>query len=382
MRNIATISAGQGAPQGDSNYCEDGTPFVKAGNLAELLNGKPINTIQKVSESVAKQHRFKLFPKGTVLFAKSGMSCLKGYVYVLPVDAYVVSHLACVTTNIEMSSYLRYFFNYHKPNKLVKDEAYPSISLEDIGDMTIDVKTDKEREYIVSVLDHVVQLIKLRQQQLLALDTLIKARFVEMFGDPDTNPKSWPEKLLSDMLDVIGGYAFKSDGFSEVEGIPVLRIGNINAGFFKPVNMVFWEEDKNLERYIMYPGDLVMSLTGTVGKDDYGNVCILGNDYSKYYLNQRNAKLELKEGLDKHYLSQLLRFDKIKKRLTGISRGVRQANISNRDILGLRVPIPPIELQEQFAFFVSQVDKSKAVVQAALNKTQMLFDSLMQQYFG
>ena len=77
----------------------------------------------------------------------------------------------------------------------------------------------------------------------------------------------------------------------------MLRIGNINAGFFKPVNLVFWDDDEALSRYKMYPGDLVMSLTGTVGKDDYGNVCILGNDFDEYYLNQRNAKLKLKESI-------------------------------------------------------------------------------------
>ena len=140
--------------------------------------------------------------------------------------------------------------------------------------------------------------------------------------------------------------------------------------------------DAIVDRYIMYPGDLVMSLTGTVGKDDYGNVCILGDDFKKYYLNQRNAKLEIREGLDKYYLSQLLRFDKIKKQLTGISRGVRQANISNRDILDLVVPIPPLSLQDQFAMFVHQIDKSKVAVQKSLNQAQLLFDSLMQQYFG
>ena len=160
-------------------------------------------------------------------------------------------------------------------------------------------------------------------------------------------------------LNVVGGYAFKSDQFDENSGIPVLRIANINAGYFKPVNMVYWKEDKNLERYAVYPGDLVMSLTGTVGKDDYGNVCILSNDYEMYYLNQRNAKLEIKEGINKHYLSQLLKFEQIKKKLTGISRGVRQANISNKDILNLVVPIPPIELQNQFADFVASIDKSK-----------------------
>jgi type I restriction enzyme S subunit len=241
---------------------------------------------------------------------------------------------------------------------------------------------DKEvQKEMVKKLDGVKHVISLREQEMQALDDLVKARFVEMFGDPDTNTMGWTERPLSEMLNVLGGYAFKSEGFSEVDGIPVLRIGNINAGFFKPVNMVFWAEDESLDRYIMYPGDLVMSLTGTVGKDDYGNVCILGNDYDKYYLNQRNAKLELKEGLDKYYLSQLLRFEKIKKRLTGISRGVRQANISNKDILNLSVPIPPSDFQLQYAAFVAQVDKSKAVVQKALDEAQILFDSLMQQYF-
>ena len=186
-----------------------------------------------------------------------------------------------------------------------------------------------------------------------------QSRFIELFGDPDVNSKGWNECALSEKLNVVGGYAFKSDQFDEERGIPVLRIGNINAGFFRPVNLVYWHEDESLERYIVYPGELVMSLTGTVGKDDYGNVCILGDDYGKYYLNQRNAKLEIVEGIDKYYLSQLLKFEQIKKRLTGISRGVRQANISNKDILNLVVPVPPMEIQEQFSAFVAQTDKSK-----------------------
>lgn len=84
LKDIAIISAGQGAPQGESNYCDNGTPFVKAGNLQELIEGKPITKIQNVSDDVAKKHKLKLYPKGTILFAKSGMSCMKGYVYVLP----------------------------------------------------------------------------------------------------------------------------------------------------------------------------------------------------------------------------------------------------------------------------------------------------------
>ena len=256
------------------------------------------------------------------------------------------------------------------------------ISRKNLGSVELQIPTKDEQKIVVERLDCLVKAIDSRTKELQLLDELIKARFVEMLGNPATNEKGWNEYTLSEKLNVVGGYAFKSNQFDENDGIPVLRIGNINSGYFKSVNMVFWREDESLERYVMYPGDLVMSLTGTVGKEDYGNVCILGDDYEKYYLNQRNAKLEIKEGIDKYYLSQLLKFEQIKKRLTGINRGVRQANISNKDILNLVVPIPPIELQNQFATFVKQVNKSKVAVQKALDETQLLFNSLMQEYFG
>lgn len=184
------------------------------------------------------------------------------------------------------------------------------------------------------------------------------SRFIELFGDPYINTFGWNKQKLSHHLDVIGGYAFKSKEFKKV-GIPVLRIGNINSGRFLPVNMVYWDNDINLEKYKIYSGDLVISLTGTVGKNDYGNVCIVGNDYPIYYLNQRNAKLILKDSLNKYYLSELLKFPKIKQQLTGISRGIRQANIANRDILNLQVPIPPIEIQQKYSRVLVQINKSK-----------------------
>ena len=278
--------------------------------------------------------------------------------------------------------YLKSDFALHRIKAVATGSVRDNLKLEMLKNFPIRIPRVEEQEYIVQVLDKAKNIINLRRNELQKLDDLIKARFVEMFGDPETNSKGWAEIPLSEKLNVLGGYAFKSDQFEETGGIPVLRIGNINSGYFKPVNMVYWKEERSLERYAMYPGDLVMSLTGTVGKDDYGNVCILGNTYEMYYLNQRNAKLELKDGLDKYYLAELLKFSQVKKKLTGISRGVRQANISNKDILNLVAPIPPMKLQQQFADFVAQIDKSKATVQKALDETQLLFDSLMQQYFG
>lgn len=288
-----------------------------------------------------------------------GATC--GTINITVSKSYVTGNAMClddVRSDIYME-YLYYCLKHYNFNNVISGSAQPQITRQGMEKIYVTIGSHNEQMYIVDKLKRVENVIDLRKRELKQLDTLVKSRFVEMFGDPDTNAKDWEEDALSEKLNVVGGYAFKSDQFDENSGIPVLRIANINAGYFKPVNMVYWKEDKNLERYAVYPGDLVMSLTGTVGKDDYGNVCILSNDYEMYYLNQRNAKLEIKEGINKHYLSQLLKFEQIKKKLTGISRGVRQANISNKDILNLVVPIPPIELQNQFADFVSSIDKSK-----------------------
>ena len=329
-----------------------------------------------------KWHTFNT-PGGTVTISEGGNSC--GFVNYMRNPFWCGAHCYYLFDTISNTEYLYYMLKSQQDRlmRIRTGACMPNIKKADLGSFEVEYNPDTVmQQHVVSTLKSVENVITARQKQLSILDDLIKARFIEMFGDPDTNPMQWTEYRLSEKLNVLGGYAFRSDGFSEVDGIPVLRIGNINAGFFRRVNMVFWEEDVTLERYILYPGDLVMSLTGTVGKEDYGNVCILGKEYPKYYLNQRNAKLELNEGLDKHYLSQLLRFEQIKKRLTGINRGVRQANISNKDILNLRVPIPPFERQQQFATFVAQIDKSKSAIQKSLDETQLLFDSLMQQYFG
>lgn len=235
---------------------------------------------------------------------------------------------------------------------------------------------------ISDILDKSEQLINKRKEQIKMLDELVKSKFIEMFGSLNRNTKNWEINKLDELINVIGGYAFKSTEFTD-EGIPVLKIGNINAGYFRTTNLMFWERDEKLEKYLIKPNDLVISLTGTVGKDDYGNVCIMGDNYNEYYLNQRNAKLEIKLGskLNKYYLTNLLKVPEIKQKLTSISRGVRQANIANKDILNLEVPIPPIEIQNEFEVFIKQVDKLKFEMESSLKELEDNFNSLMQKAF-
>ena len=233
---------------------------------------------------------------------------------------------------------------------------------------------------IVSELDKINELIRLKKEQLKDFDNLAQSLFYEMFGDPVENEKGWEVKKLGELLKVIGGYAFKSDKYKD-EGIPILRIGNINSGFFRDTNLVFAESDEKLEKYKIFPGDIVISLTGTVGKSDYGNVCIMDDAYNFYYLNQRNAKLEIFGNLDKYYLSAILKNEDIKSRLTSISRGVRQANIANKDIENLQIPLPPLPLQQLFAQRIEQIEHQKSEVQKAITDLETLLASRMQYWF-
>ena len=345
-------------------------PFVNAGHL----NGRNIDfgEMNYISREKYGKLSSGKFQRGDILYCLRG-SLGKKAIVSNDIEGAIASSLVVIRPDREKVNGEYLMLALDSPaikEQLVKannGSSQPNLSAASVREYDIELPELSVQKEVVERLEKVKNVIDSRMQELQLLDELIKARFVEMFGNPETNSKGWTECALSEKFNVVGGYAFKSDKFDEISGIPVLRIGNINSGFFRPVNLVYWKEDENLERYTMYPGDLVMSLTGTVGKDDYGNVCILGDDYEMYYLNQRNAKLEIKEGIDKYYLSQLLKFEQIKKRLTGISRGVRQANISNKDILNLVVPVPPMELQEQFAGFVKQVDKLKVLVKLTEN---------------
>jgi len=280
-----------------------------------------------------------------------------------------------------------YIFNFCKSKtfinglvKVAKGASYPAVSNSEVKNSKIPLPPLETQQQIAKTLDTAAELLAMRKQQLAELDNLIKSTFYDMFGDPVANEKGWEVFRLGDCLSVIGGYAFKSTDFSD-EGIPVIKIGNINSGLFHSNGISFWTYDKKLDKYLLHPNDIVISLTGTVGKDDYANVCILPDKYPDYYLNQRNAKLELNENINVYYLLYILKDTKIKGQLTGISRGIRQANISNADILALNIPLPTVKLQNQFAEIVTKIEEQKALVKKAIDETQYLFDSLMSEYF-
>jgi len=378
LRDIAEIGAGQGAPQGDYNYCDDGLPFVKAGNLQELTSGGSINDIQKVSDEVAKAHKLKLYPKGTVLFAKSGMSCLKGYVYVLPVNAYVVSHLACITPKENISEYLRLYFTFHKPNQLVKDAAYPSISLTDIGNLEVDTKDEQTRDHIITVLKSVEEIIELRTQELQRLDDLIKARFVELFGDPISNSQNLRLVSLKDVCSKITDGTHDTppryqEGYLLITGKNVRSTGLV----YDEIEYVCKKDHETIyARCNPEYGDVLYTNIGV----NYGTACFNDLDYE---FSMKNVALlkPIKNVITGRYLWQCLNI--MRDYILSMNQvGGAQTFMGLAIIKGIVIPLPTLESQKQFSRFVEQVDKSKAFAQKALDEAQILFDSLMQQYFG
>ena len=237
-----------------------------------------------------------------------------------------------------------------------------------------------EQKKIVNIIEKIEAFILQKKEQLNYLKKLNKSLFTRMFGDIKTNDKNWKIIKLEKYINIIGGYAFKNTDFKS-NGIPLIRIGNINSGQFKSTNLVFIEENKKFEKFKVFPNDILISLTGTVGKDDYGNACILGDSYSEYYLNQRNAKIELTDKMNKNFFLEIMKIKEVKKKLTGISRGIRQANISNKDIYNLSLPLPPIELQNKFAERIEKIEKLKFEIEKSIEEAQKLYNSLISKYF-
>ena len=236
-----------------------------------------------------------------------------------------------------------------------------------------------EQQKIAAILDAADSLRQKDQQLVERYTALSQSLFLEMFGDPFAGETY----LLERHVEIIGGYAFSSSDFVD-KGIPVVKIGTVNKGYFDTESFSFLPVSylDKFKKWQVKQGDILMSLTGTVGKDDYGNVEQATNQYDYYLLNQRVAKIS---PVDESYLTDFLfgmfASQKTKKALTKISRGVRQANISNKDIQTLKMIKPPINEQKKYSEAIRAIKRQKQQAQLSLAKSEALFNSLLQRAF-
>ena len=196
---------GQAAPK-KNEFSETGIPFIRAGSLEALLNGSKEDTLGKVNPKTATENGLKLYPKDTVVFAKSGMSATIGRVYKLVGDLYVVSHLATlIPTGKYDPTYLTYWLRQHSPANLINDPSYPSIRVADIENLFIPDVSIEEQRRVVAILDKADGIRRKREQALALADDFLHATFLDMFGDPVANPKGWPKTTIGEVVKLSSG---------------------------------------------------------------------------------------------------------------------------------------------------------------------------------
>ncbi|MCQ2208975.1 MAG: restriction endonuclease subunit S [Paludibacteraceae bacterium] len=380
LGDISTIAAGQGAPQGDANYSTQGTPFIKAGNLIDLINGVDENDIQKVTDDVAKSHKLRLYPSGSILFAKSGMSCMKGYVYTTKNDCYVVSHLAIITPKCINSSYLNYFLQVKKPNSLVKDEAYPSISLKDISDIDIPYPSAEQQQSIVTELDTLSAIIADHKAQLKDYDALEQSIFYDMFGDPVKNDKGWEVKKLGDCCSELK-YG-TSRPACENGQYKYLRMGNLtldghlDLADLKTIDIPDDEIDKCIVKY----GDILFNRTNSM--ELIGKTCMFDLE-EPMVIAGYIIRVRLFDTLNPRFLSIMFNLPSLKLLLKSMAKGaVNQANINSKELASIRVILPPLPLQQQFASKIEAIEQMKTETKKALQEAETLFQARMDYWFN
>lgn len=194
-------------------------------------------------------------------------------------------------------------------------------------------------------------------------------------------PKGWTIGSLSDLADTVMGYAFKSTDFTP-NGIHLLRMGNLyqNTLDFErsPVFLPATYKDE-YKRFVVKPGDLVMSMTGTMGKRDYGFTVEIPKSAPESLLNQRVMKFVPKDKTSSGFLLNLLRSEIILSRLYSFPGGTKQANLSAKQVQDLPAPIPPLPEQRKIAAILSTWDKSITTTEQLLANSQQQKKALMQQ---
>ena len=239
----------------------------------------------------------------------------------------------------------------------------------------------EQQRLALTTIHHAKNALDSRQAQLTKLDELVKARFVEMFGDPISNTKRWDVIELGSLTGIGSSKRiFEKEYVSE--GIPFYRtkeIVELSKG--NPISTELYITEKHFleikEQYgVPQKGDLLISAVGTIG------VIWIVDEKNDFYFKDGNLiRVDSSDRFNSTYMKTLLEslIAEYKKQM---SSGTAYSALTISGLMKMKIYDVPLSLQNQFAAFVAEVDKSKADVQKALDQTQLLFDSLMQQYFG
>jgi type I restriction enzyme S subunit len=286
-----------------------------------------------------------------------GATC--GTINITVPKSYVTGNAMCLDdmrSDIYME-YLYYCLKHYNFNNVISGSAQPQITRQGMEKIYVTIGSHNEQMDIVDKLKKVENVIGLRKRELKQLDTLVKSRFAEMFGDPIRNPKGWKVVTIGDIVTEVRYGTSKP----AVEGgkYPYLRMNNLTADGHLDLNDLKYIDisDDEVEKCVVRKGDVLFNRTNSIDLVGKTAVFDLQDDMviAGYIIRVR-----LNEKILPEVLSQYMNLEALKDILRSMAKGaVNQANINAQELQSIRVYVPDIELQKQFVEMKDQVDKSK-----------------------
>ena len=289
--------------------------------------------------------------------------------------------------DVLLPKYLYYFCEKFNFEALSTTVTIPSLTKARLLDIEIPLPPMSDQHHIAAVLDKVSDVIRLRKQQLAKLDELINARFVEMFGDPEINSYGWQKVNISAVLcgKASNGFFAKRDDYHEDGNVSVLGVAYVVNRMYSQVNLLprtnATKED--ILKYSLHYGDMLFCRSSLVAAG-IGKASIVPENTPNNTLFECHV-IRLPLDLEKcvpEFMQVLSTTDYFRKQIIAQSKTATMTTISQDGILKADVILPPIEKQREFYAFILQVNDTRAALQGALEQAQLLFDSLMQKYFG
>lgn len=264
--------------------------------------------------------------------------------------------------DILLPKYLYYFCKHFDFERLNKAVTIPSLTKGDLLKIEIDLPITEEQQTIVDKLSGIEEIIDLRKLELQKLDELIKARFVELFGNPVLNDKGWVQKSLGEITTKIGSGATPKGGKEayQEDGITLIRSMNVHNGQFeyKDLAHISDEQAAKLDNVTIEVNDVLLNITGA----SVARSCVVPVKVLPARVNQHVCIIRCKDCIIPEFLNKLLIDDNYQDLLWGIAgSGATREAITKQQVEGLQIIMPPIELQREFMVFCKQVDKSKVM---------------------
>ena len=294
-----------------------------------------------------------------------------------------------VDQNIAFPKYVfRYLYHLHQngTTELLQNKTtgIRNLQLKSYMALGIPLPPLPVQQQIADVLDRASALIEKRKAQIEKLDLLVKSQFIEMFGDPVTNPKGWDIAEIGELASLQGGYAFKSNDYVD-NGIKLVQISNVHkdALTWDEVNYVPYGYEKKYHQFLLKNGDIVIAMTRPIIKSlDAVKIAQVSIGDGVCLLNQRVGRFIINSAASTNFF--LLEFCKtqyFRNRVEAFSSVSLQPNISSKQIESIACYCPPLTLQNKYAEFVQQVEPQKTLLQQSLAKLEQNYKSLMQKCF-